>query len=134
MNEQEKRDFLQEARAMKSENAIKLIINKFPITSINYGEAFGVIPLISWKRREQVRLMKYYFQRIPFANARPYDTFLKFMSLDVFISVIKELVHNIKEEDKELLTYYLEPSLLKVAKNDQDLKKINALIKDISNP
>ncbi|UXA51411.1 hypothetical protein M0D45_11660 [Xanthomonas prunicola] len=123
--DEEIRSLRDELLAMESADAAKWLISKFPAGSKNSGYAFQLIPHRSWRRSDQKALATHYFSTIPFANARGYEVFSSFMSINSILSCIKPYVP--KDQNKlDLMKYHLKPVLLKSAKNESDY---NAVIK-----
>ncbi len=58
---------------MGSEQAAEWLINRYPVDSIDYGEALLLIPHRSWRRSDQKRLAQHYFRKLPFSGAGGYD-------------------------------------------------------------
>ena len=114
-------------RNMTSPQAADWLIDTYPISDSGYGEAIHLIPHRSWKRTDQIRLARYYFQKIPFANAKGYEVFASFMSFKIFVGIIRENYPS-EESRKELLLYYLIPVLESAAKTDSDRELIKLLI------
>lgn len=94
-------------------------MDKYPAGALDYGSAIAIIPHRSWERKDQIRLARHYLQRIPFAHGAPYAAFLSFMSVPVFIDVIREHLPRDKG-DLSLLMYYLRPALLSKAVTETD--------------
>lgn len=68
-------------KQFSSEEAAKLIIENYPIDSEFYYMAFDLIKSFSWKRKDRQILAKYYLKKMPFATSKPYECFLKVMTL-----------------------------------------------------
>jgi hypothetical protein len=116
-----------ELNQMTSAQAADWLIENFPVDRTDYGDAITLIPHRSWKRSDQLRLARHYFQKIPFASPRPYEAFASFMSFDNLMKVIKEFLPS-KREDIELLIYHFSPVLKKAAKTDGDLEVMRSFI------
>jgi hypothetical protein len=94
------------------------------------GVAIALMPHRSWKRRDQIRLAEHYLQRIPFAHGGGYAAFLSFMSIPIFIYIIRRhLPEDISR--LSLLMYYLKPALLKTATTQRDKERVAAFIGDV---
>ena len=119
-----------ELRAMESGQAASWLMSAYPVSSPEYGDVFQLLKARSWKRADQLRLARYYLQKIPFANAKPYEAFVAFMSLKLFISVLREFLPKPKA-DVDLLVYYLKSVLEKAAKTSDDRAAVNALLGDL---
>ncbi|WP_080266843.1 hypothetical protein [Pseudomonas syringae] len=114
---------------MDSSEAVDWLIQNYPVSSIDYGEALALIPHRSWRKDDQLRLARYYFTKLPFASARGYEAFASIMSIHNLILCISENLP-INELDKELLLYHAIPTLNKAAKNERDQLLINKLQKN----
>lgn len=118
-------------RKMTSSDAADWLIMTYPAGAPDYWEVFQLIPHLSWKRADQVRLAKHYLQRMPFASAKAYDVFASFMSFDLFIKAIREQLP-VERSDLDLLLYHLHPVLEKSAKTDSDRELMRSFIADLS--
>lgn len=122
MNEKQRVECLM-ISGMTSEQAAEWLINRYPISSEEYNEAFVLIPHRSWGRSEQRRLANYYLGKVPFAAGRAYEALASIMPARV---LLKELVYYIPEEnaDVELMVYYLMPALSKCTRNNLDVRAV----------
>ncbi|WP_157969779.1 hypothetical protein [Pseudomonas huaxiensis] len=117
---------------MSSEQAAEWIMNRYPLHSSDYGEAFILIPHRSWSRSEQRKLANYYLRKIPFAGGRSYESLASIMPARVLlVEVYKYLPDN--KLDLELLIYYLTPALLKCARADQDVQAVEDFLREVGN-
>ena len=122
-------------RKMGSDDAADWLMDQYPIERPDYGNAIILLAHRSWKKRDQIRLADYYFQKIPFANSRPYEVFASFMSTSNLIKMLRKHLPN-STSDLDLLVYHLEPILRKksreTSKNDivdRFLEELNQLRK-----
>ena len=115
-----------ELRAMESGQAASWLIKSYPLNNPGYGDAFQLLKARSWKRNDQLRLARYYLQKAPFASEKPYEIFISFMSIKLFILVPREFPPKSKA-DADLLIYHLRPVLQKVAKTAEQREIVNAL-------
>lgn len=129
MNDRQKLLCAQLAK-MSSEQAAEWLMTKYPVESIDYGEALLLIPHRSWKRSDQKRLAQYYFRKLPFSGARGYEAFASFMSVRAFLDCVKERLP-MSASDASLLLYYLIPILDRAAKSDSDRQLIMSFINEI---
>ena len=106
---------------MGSEQAAEWLINRYPVDSIDYGEALLLIPHRSWRRSDQKRLAQHYFRKLPFSGAGGYETFLECARERLPMSA----------SDASLLLYYLTPVLNKFAKNESDRQLIMNFLNEI---
>ena len=120
-----------ELRAMESDQAALWLINTYPISNPEYGDVFQLLRARSWKRADQLRLARYYLQKMPFANSKPYEAFATFMSLKLFISVLRELLPKTRA-DIDLLVYHLESVLEKTVRTSDDRDAVNAFLDELS--
>lgn len=125
------KNIILDLRAMESGHAASWLISFYPIRNPDYGEVFQLLRARSWKRADQLRLARYYLQKIPFASEKPYDAFISFMSLKSFISVLREFSPTSKA-DADLLMYHLKTTLQKAAQTSDDHDAINAFFDDLS--
>jgi hypothetical protein len=109
----------QELRNMTSNQAADWLIKTYPADDPKYGEALQLIPHISWKRADQIRLAGHYLKKMPFASSKVYDTFASFMSFELFVKVIQQQLP-IDKSDISLLLYHLRPVLERAAKTSAD--------------
>lgn len=115
---------------MESSQAASWLMDEFPISDIRYGEVFQFIGSRSWKRADQIRLARYYLQKIPFSSSKPYEVFSRFMSLRLFLSILKEFFP-IAKDDIDLFFYHVNPVLELKIKNPEDRNMVNLFIKDL---
>ncbi len=117
-------------RKLTSEEAATWLMQTYPI-ECGVGEVIALISHRSWKRADQIRLGEYYFQKIPFANDRVYETFASFMSMDLMIRAIQENLPTTKPEIN-LLLYYLKPVLKKHSKSESDNKLVDQFFANLT--
>jgi hypothetical protein len=110
---------LKELRKMTSEEAADWLIQNCPITAENSGDAFLLLPRISWQKCDQLKLANHYLSKIPYASHKPYEVFASFMQLGKLISVMENFLPP-NDTDKALLRYHLGPILNRAAKSDSD--------------
>lgn len=122
---------IDEIRSLASNEASDWIINKYPIDCDNYGQAFQIIGHRSWKKGDQIKLARYYLNKMPFANRQPYETFLSFMSVESFIGVVKECVPD-NDQDVDLLAYHLKPAMRKAAKDDRSKEVVDKFFSELT--
>lgn len=108
-----------ELRLLPSSAAADWLLEQYPAGSADYGTAFALMAARSWKRADQKRLADHYLARLPFASAKPYQVFLSFMSVPVFLSVLEKHLPT-DEADLALFRYHLEPMLIRAAATDKD--------------
>ncbi|THF66563.1 hypothetical protein E6C76_06950 [Pseudothauera nasutitermitis] len=117
-------------RAMESDQAASWLIATYPLSNPEYGDVFQLLRVRSWKRVDQIRLARYYLQKIPFASEKPYEVFASFMSIKLFISVLKELLPK-RRADVDLLVYHLQAVLEKAAQTSDDRDAVNAFLNEL---
>ncbi|HEK9095786.1 hypothetical protein [Pseudomonas aeruginosa] len=115
---------------MGSEQAAEWLINRYPVDSIDYGEALLLIPHRSWRRSDQKRLAQHYFRKLPFSGAGGYEAFASFMSVKTFLDCVRERLP-MSASDASLLLYYLTPVLNKFAKNESDRQLIMNFLNEV---
>ncbi|MBU4632706.1 hypothetical protein V8U11_22290 [Pseudomonas chlororaphis] len=115
---------------MDSAQAADWLIGKYPIDSIDYGEAILLIPQRTWKRSDQRRLAQYYFAKLPFSGARGYESFASVMSIKLIIECVRAFLP-MEESRVGLLLYYLVSALERAAKNDTDRKLIREFVSEV---
>jgi hypothetical protein len=126
MNESQRRE-CERLRASSSEKAADYILAKYGTDSPGYGEVFVLLPHRSWKRADQVRLARHYFQKIPFASTKPYEAFASFMSLPLLIELLEEFAPEAGDK-LDLFSYHIEPVLKRKASNVQELSLVEGLL------
>ena|SRR5579875_3183084 len=109
---------------LTSEDAATLLMETYPITADNYSEAFIVMNYRSWEKVDQIRLARFYLQKMPFASSKPYEVFASFMSLPILIGIVNELLPA-KIDDQKLMAYYLIPVIRKFADSEKNSDIIN---------
>jgi hypothetical protein len=124
------KELIEKLKAMSSEDASTWLMETYPLDSIDYGNAIILLPHRSWMKPDQLRLARYYFQKIPFASKKPYEAFASFMSISNLIKIIREYIPT-DQSDKELLKYYLEGVLKKGIKSGSDKELVKNFIDEI---
>jgi len=119
-----------ELKKMASSHAADWLIQNYPTADAEYGEVFQLIPHVSWRRVDQIRLAKYYLQKMPFASSRVYDVFASFMSFELFVKIIRDQLP-ISKNDRDLLLYHLHPVLEKCAKTDSDRALMRSFVAEL---
>jgi len=115
---------------MPSNDAADWLVSHYLPYDPNYGEVYRIIPHISWKKEDQIRLAKHYLRKIPFASALPYEAFASVMPIKKLLNVIYEYLPT-DRNDLELLLYYLIPTLEKFSKTESDYDVMNSFIKGV---
>lgn len=118
MNEFQKNSIMKLAR-MSSEDAAQWVIENYPLSANNYGDAFFYVCHRTWKVPDQKKLARYYFKKLPFSSERGYEAFASIMSMKNLIGCVRELLPS-TASDKNLLLYHLLPVLNKHASNEGD--------------
>jgi len=116
---------------MRSDEAATWLMETYKVPEDGWWEAITLIPHRSWARPDQLRLARYYLQRIPFANGRPYETFAAFMPVRKLVQVIREHLPNVKRDRVDLLCYYLLPILSGRAKTQNDVLAVKNLFNEL---
>ena len=116
-----------ELRSTESDQAASWLINTYPLSNPEYGDVFQFLKGRSWKRADQLRLARYYLQKMPFASAKPYEAFITLMSLKLLISVLGEFLPK-SNADIDLLVYHIRPVLEKAAQTSDDHDAVNAFL------
>ncbi|MCM2565250.1 MULTISPECIES: hypothetical protein [Janthinobacterium] len=114
-------------RKIPTDEAVDWLLLNYSVENPDYWKALQIIPHLSWRRGDQIRLAKHYLKKIPFANGKVYDIFLSIMSFKVFIKVMEEKLP-IKGENIELLLYYLIPALERYAKTDDEYELLHSFV------
>jgi len=130
MDERE-RNLCTKIRAMRSDEAANWLLETYKVGETGYGEAFLLIRHRSWAREDQVRLARYYLQRIPFASGQPYEAFATFMPIRTLVGIVRELLSNVSKDRIWLLQYYLCPLIKKKARTSQDIQAADELIAEL---
>ena len=118
-------------RSMESDQAASWLMDTFPISDIGYGEVFQIMAHRSWRRADQIRLARYYLQRVPFSSSKPYEVFAEFMSLELFLSVLKYFLP-MTRDDINLFVYHLNPVLEKRIKTAKDREAVDSFLSELS--
>lgn len=120
-------------RAMTSADAATLLMKTFPVGSAGYSEAFRLMSHRSWKRPDQIRLARFYLQKMPFASEKPYAVFSSFMAIPSLVHVMRELIPQ-KKEDRQLVHYHLIPVLKKHVRSEKGRSAVRSLSNELSPP
>lgn len=115
---------------MTSREAADWLLENYQTDRPDYGDAIVLISHLSFKKSDQARLARYYLKRLPFASQKVYQVFSSFMSLSLFVSIIKENIPESKA-DKSLLLYHLVPVLERLIKSPDDGAMVSALVSEI---
>ena len=126
MNEELRLRF-KELRKMGSKDAADWLIRHYPIDHGSYGVAFTLISHLSWKKADQLRLAHYYLSKIHRGSSKPYEVFASIIPIYKLVDVLKERVPS-EQVDRDLLWYYVGPTLTRSAKTSRDLEAIQSLI------
>jgi hypothetical protein len=116
-------------KGLTSKDAANFLMEKFPVESPNYNEAFNVIAHRSWKKSDQLRLARFYFKKTPFVSSKPYEVFASFMSVPALISVVKEAILN-KPSEEQFIIYHVAPVLKKIVKSEKDKNLVDNFVMD----
>ncbi|WP_140411116.1 hypothetical protein [Chromobacterium violaceum] len=116
---------------MSSADAADWILEKYGLNNQNYYEAFEFIKKKSWKRVDQIKLARFYLEKMPFASALPYEVFASFMALQPFLMVIREC-KPLRLEDINLMLYHLIPVLRRMVKTQKDSEMVKKFLADFS--
>ena len=127
----ELQEVCRELRAMKSNQAASWLMNTYPVTDPDYGDAFQLLRARSWKRAEQLLLARYYLSKTPFASPKPYEAFASFMSLQLLTTVLREHLPKSKS-DIDLLAYHLRAVLRNAARTSDDREAVESFLADLS--
>jgi len=117
----------QKLRGFGSAEAAEWLVGKYGIEQPHWGEAFVLMPHRSWSREDQVLLARHYFQKLPFAQGRPYQVFASLMSLPVLIRVLREFMPH-SAQDVGLLLYYLAPVLRQAARSAAEVHEVEEFL------
>lgn len=126
--DQRTKSTLTELRQKESADAASWLMKNCSIESENSGDAFLLIPRLSWKRSDQRKLAQHYLSRIPYASQKPYEVFASIMSIKTLVEVIEGLMPT-NAADRDLLKYHLAPVLRDSAKSDEDRALVERLLK-----
>jgi hypothetical protein len=119
MMDQKLTAIVSDLRKMSSEAAADWLMDRYPLGSSDWGEAITILPHLSWKKPDQLRLAHHYLSRLPFASAKPYEAFASFMKVSRLVSILRENAPT-SAPDKELLEYHAGPALARAAKTPED--------------
>lgn len=111
---------IEKLRKMESAEAVDWLLKHHPKEGCFY------ISKRTWRKQDQLRLAEHFLSSVPHASAVCYESLLSVMALPKFVGVLKKYIPQ-NAADKELLEYYLYPTLDKYAKNDNDRLAIAAI-------
>jgi hypothetical protein len=131
--DQRLRQLSESLRAMRSEEAATWLMETYKIDDPTWGDAIVLLPHRSWAKADQLKLARYYLQRLPYASERPYKAFASFMSFSSLVTVLREYVPRVAPDRLSLLHHHLAPLLEQHAKNDGDLAVSRELLAEIHN-
>src|SRR6185295_14974264 len=126
--DQRRRQICENLRAMRSEDAANWLMETYKVDDPAWGEAITLLPHRSWAKADQLKLARYYLQRIPYASERPYKAFASFMSIRNLVKVLREYLPRVSTDRLSLLHYHLAPLLKQHAKNDGDVEESKELL------
>lgn len=112
---------------MTSERAASWLIETYPLENLGWGDAMTLAAHRSWKTADQMRLANFYLRELPHASEKAYETFLSFMSVRLFLGVIKGYLPALRA-DLDLLLYYLIPALKQATKGEADQKSVEEFL------
>jgi hypothetical protein len=112
---------------MNSGEAADWIIERYPLDSLNSGEAMTVISHLSWKKPDQVRLAEYYLSALPFANSKPYEVFASLVPLYKLVDILAKYVPS-DDWGKKLLGYHAKSILEGAVKTPKDRDALQSFI------
>jgi len=115
-----------ELRSKPAAEAVTWLLHRYPLHSLNWGEALTLIGHCSFPRKETRVLATYYLTTpAPHASGRAYVLFARLLGITGLLNVLKEI--DVKPGDRDLLLYYLEP-ILREAKNKRDLLAVSTFM------
>ena len=123
------RTILSELRSKGSSEAADWLSQHYPASSANSGEAFTIIPHLSWKKPDQKRLADHYLSGLPFASARPYEAFASFMRVPLLIEIMRKYLP--ASDRKQLFEYHVAPVLTRAAKTPEDREAVESFIAEV---
>ncbi len=103
------------------------MLANYGVENPGYGEVFVLLTHRSWKRRDQIRLARHYFQKVPFTSANPYEVFASFMSLPLLVELLEEFAPAAGNK-LDLFSYHIEPVLRQRVSNDQEASLVEGLL------
>lgn len=129
-------NIIKELRNYDSEKRCEWILKTFNFDNPEYSFAFLIFPHFTWRKTERMKLMEYYFEKIPFASERPYLAFLKVTPLPEFLRIIDKMIDKKHGEDLSLLEYHLRYVFEKCIKKEDFLnnrKEIDRILLKCAN-
>ena len=117
--DQRLRSITSDLRKKSSSDAADWLLERYPVDAADWYEALAIIPHLSWKNADKVRLAECYLSRIPFAHPQPYEAFASFMKVPRLIDVIRKYVPS-DDSKKDLLEYHVAHVLKRAAKTAED--------------
>jgi hypothetical protein len=117
------RSLVVEFRRIDENERADRLLSRFPADGPDAGVATTIIDHLSFTRRDNHRLADHYLRRLPHASGRTYEVFAKKLRIEDLIRIAEERMPT-DETDRQLLFYYLIPTLQKHARSDQDRQAI----------
>ncbi len=99
----------------------------YPVETGRIRDAMILVQHRSWKAREQFALARYYLVGTVWANSYPYEAFSQFMSLGNYVRIFDGWQPS-AHRDVSLLTYFLGIALSKMAKKEEDRRRVDELM------
>jgi hypothetical protein len=121
---------LSDLRKKGSSEVADWLMQHYPAGSLGSGEAIILLAHLSLKRADQARLAEHYLSRLPFASARPYETFASFMQVRQLVQIMRKYVPD-DQQGKQLLEYYAAPVLNRAAKNAEDHEAVQRFLAEL---
>ena len=124
------RSVVNDLRKKSYSEAAGWLIQQYPAGSPRSGEAIVILAHLSWKRAEQVRLAEHYLSDLPFAHARPYETFASFMKVRYLVDILRKHIPSDRQR-KQLLEYHAAPVLNRAAKTTEDREAVRRFLEEL---
>lgn len=105
-------ELCKQLRRMTSAEAANFLMSKAEAYQDKDRTFVRYVKCRSWKVCDQVRLVRFFLDKKPFASEKPYDYFLSVMSVKNFIKILNELDPELLDND--LFKYYIRQSLMKI--------------------
>lgn len=128
--DQRLRSITSDLRKKNSSDATDWLLERYPIDGADWYEALTIIPHLSWKNADKVRLADFYLTRMPFASSQPYEAFASFIGLPRLIDIIRKYVPS-DDRKKDLLEYHLAPVLRRAAKTAEDQAAVQTFLLEL---
>ena len=124
------RSVVNDLRKKSSSEAADWLMQQYPGGSFGSGGAMIILAHLSWKRADQARLAEHYLSDLPFAHARPYETFASFMKVRYLVDIMWKHIPS-DSQRQQLLEYHAAPVLNRAAKTAEDREAVRRFLEEL---